>query len=223
MIILSFCYKTLGLIKRLFLPVQRNFQMRHGSLVITGGIVFSTNSQQFCVSVFVSPFSLLLVQNLRRMCSQHKGEAPKKTFRRNYIFMRDPGIFNLTFGAYWMTCILDNPLLFFIIVCWMIKVCCPNWAITFKEFFFSLTLLSVCGACPPTTAQTTQFPGCCLRLLCARCRRPDGRCVGVSWQVFIELLLCNETFELVLRKKSQFNFRFKTHLSSRSKHPHSNH
>lgn len=112
----------------------------------------------------------------------------------------------------------------FFIVCRMIKVCRPNWAITFKEIFFSL--LSVCGACPPTTAQTTQFPGCCLQLLCARCLRPDGQCVGVSWQVVIKThwLLCEETFKFILKKKiNQFKLRFITRISSHSKHSHSNH
>lgn len=79
-----------------------------------------------------------------------------------------------------------------------------------KSCFVLLFLCSVCGACPPTTAQTTQFPGCCLLLPCVHCLRPDGECVGVSCLVFV---------------KTHFllKFRFITHKACQSKHSHRNH
>lgn len=48
--------------------------------------MFCSNSQHFCVSMFVSPLSLLFVQNLRRMCSQHKGKAGKHFDTIAFVF-----------------------------------------------------------------------------------------------------------------------------------------
>lgn len=59
--------------------------------------MFCSNSQHFCVSMFVSPLSLLFVHNLWRMCSQHKGKAGKHfdtiSFFLFLFFLREPGIF----------------------------------------------------------------------------------------------------------------------------------
>lgn len=49
-------------------------------------------------------------------------------------------------------------------------------------------LPSACGALPPITAQTTQWPGCCPRPRSARCPRPAGGSVGVSSSGFFLLL-----------------------------------
>lgn len=60
----------------------------------------------------------------------------------------------------------------------------PFPAITLSRIITCMYVLcvcySVCGALPPTTAQITQWAGCCLRLSYARCLRPAGECAGVS-------------------------------------------
>lgn len=60
-----------------------------------------------------------------------------------------------------------------------------NGAITCRGLIFVFCLHSVCGASPPTTAQSTQWRGCCLQRQCASCPRPAGECVGVSSSVLL--------------------------------------